>query len=146
MKFQISIIVASFFFMITTSQAQVDLISMIETSPSVKGKPMAYTQPMEVKDFYPIDEEAIVLNYAEVCQKMTYPAAALDNGIEGMVHVRLLIDETGQVQQYHILGPHPSMEKEVEKYIKDIKFQAAHLDHYPVTSWGNLSFKFEITD
>ena len=146
MKIQFLIITIILLFFTVSTQAQLDLISMVGVSPSIKAKSMSYTQPTEVKDFYPIDEEAIILNYAEVCQKMNYPVAALNQGIEGMVHVRLLIDDTGRVRQYHILGPHPSMEAEVEKYINDIKFQAAHLDHYPVASWSNLSFKFELTD
>lgn len=47
--------------------------------------------------FQVLDKEVQVLNYVEVCQLIKYPPVAYQAGFEGLVQVRVLVDQYGKV-------------------------------------------------
>lgn len=133
MKSLASIIALTLIFMINVSaQMEFDKYERIHASLTKHRHKNISVQ------FQMLDTYAQVLNYKEVCKKMTYPEIAQQAGFEGLVQVQVLVDKTGKISKYVIYGDHGELKKEVEKHLFDLEFKPAVLDGEAVSSWPKL--------
>ncbi len=85
------------------------------------------------------------LNMAEVQRAIGYPQEARDQGIEGMVVARILVDESGNYVRHEWAKAEPALLVEaVEQEIAQLEFTPAQKDGKPVWFWVNLPFNFKL--
>ncbi|HEX2968668.1 MAG TPA: energy transducer TonB [Bacteroidales bacterium] len=83
-----------------------------------------------------------------VYANITYPADAKENGIEGKVIVRFIINKEGKAVQPSISkGLYPSIDEEVIKVISKIpKFEPGKMAGKPVNVWYALPVTFKLVN
>lgn len=101
-----------------------------------------------------IDEEGIFLipevmpvmiDNAGVIKKIVYPSDARKNGIEGMVVVKMMVDETGRPSRMEILkGIGYGCDREAMRVLKKARFEPATFKGKPVKAWHTHPIKFKI--
>ncbi|MFK7846266.1 MAG: TonB family protein [Rhodothermales bacterium] len=101
-----------------------------------------------------IDEEGIFLipettpvmiDNSGIIKKLVYPSEARKNGIEGMVVVKMMIDETGQPSRMEILkGIGYGCDREAMRVLKKARFEPATFKGKPVKAWHTHPIKFKI--
>lgn len=90
-----------------------------------------------------MDTEPKVLNLAEIQQLIGYPKQAHEQGIEGTVIVRILVDKDGQYAKHEVLKEgHSLLLGAVEGHLAKLKFEPAQKEGKPVKFWVTLPFKF----
>ncbi len=95
-------------------------------------------------DYIAVDREPYPLNLDEVKREIGFPVEALKAGLEGFVYCRILVDESGQYLQHHILRfSHEIFKETVEAHLDKIRFLPAEKDHEKIKYWINLPFSFQ---
>ncbi len=73
-----------------------------------------------------------------------YPEAAKRRGLEGVVRLKLLVDEGGAVRRVQVLGGPPLLAQSSSEYALRIAFAPAHKSGKPVKQWVILPLKFRL--
>ncbi len=102
----------------------------------------------------PVDEEGIfifpdtapeIIDQAGLINLIEYPAEARRNGIEGMVVVKMLVDENGDTSRMEILkGIQYDCDREALRVLRRAKFKPATHNGQPVKSWHTHPIRFKI--
>jgi protein TonB len=71
-----------------------------------------------------------------------YPQLARTAGIQGIVTVEILIDETGRVLSANATGGHPLLRQEAERAAFRTRFSPTLLSNQPVKAKGIITFNF----
>lgn len=79
--------------------------------------------------------------------KPSYPYILKKRGIEGVVVLKLLIDENGKMLEYDVIEKtNDEFLKSVLKEIEKVSFKPAMISNVPVKSYGILKVKFKLED
>ncbi|MEM6345038.1 MAG: energy transducer TonB [Bacteroidota bacterium] len=104
------------------------------------------SKPAEKQEFIYAEKEPQVLNMGDVAAKIEYPQLARDAGIEGIVIVRVLVDEEGNYEKHKFIEKiHPILSDQVEAHVHELKFSPALQDGKPIKFWVNIPFGFKLT-
>ena len=95
-----------------------------------------------------LKRRASITNMKEVISKIKYPKKLKDKGVEGVVRIRILVDEQGNIAKIVVLdSPHPSLTRTVKKAIKyAICEPAIDINDKPVKYWITLPFRFKLPE
>lgn len=120
----------------------------------IKEKLAYIADAQTAEAFVGVDEEGIFLipeippemtNNANVISRIVYPAEARRNGIEGLVIVKMLVDENGEASRMEILkGIGHGCDKEALRVLRRAKFKPATYEGQPVKAWHTHPIKFKI--
>lgn len=92
-----------------------------------------------------INTEPVPLNMQEIKRRIGYPPVAKEAGIEGKVLLRILVDEKGNYMRHKIINSaHPLFDREIEKYISELRFTPAIQNGKPTKFWVNLPLNFKL--
>lgn len=95
----------------------------------VPAKP--YGEPKLVNDF--------------ICSEITYPEAALEQGLEGTVVLRFVVSEAGSVSDIRVKeGVSPELDREAVRVFRLLQWEPAIRLGNPVPSEEEFPFKFNI--
>lgn len=90
-------------------------------------------------------EEPQPVNLDDIRQLVGYPQIARDAGIEGMVVVRILVDERGSYVRHKVIKQaHPILTEACEKQLPRLRFTPAIQGNRAVKFWVNVPFKFSL--
>jgi TonB family protein len=93
----------------------------------------------------PSEEEPIPLNLADIRRSIEYPKEARDQGIQGKVLVKVLIDTLGNLEQYELVNSaHPLLVQAVEAKLPTLRFSPARKDGHRQKFWVTLPFQFTL--
>jgi TonB family protein len=102
------------------------------------------------KDIYPLPKGGMAKFRAKIYNNLKYPKDALEQGIEGTVYVKFMVDENGNVPKDSISVIHslfPSLDKEAIRLIsKSPKwFPDINENGQPIKCWlyNPIDFKIE---
>ncbi len=132
---------------ISTKSVEGDPTDIFNTIPGEGSGPPAVIQDEDPKvdDFVFVSEEPKTLNMDDVRKLIGYPDIARDAGIEGMVVVRVLVDEQGNYRKHKMIKKiHPILADAVEKNLHKLKFTPAIQGSKPIKFWVNIPFRFEL--
>ena len=94
-------------------------------------------------DFIFVSHEPEPVNMDDVKELIGYPALAIENGIQGEVMVRVLVDKEGRYRRHKVTKKaHPLLAEAVEKQIPKLVFTPALQGNKPVMFWVNVPFRF----
>jgi protein TonB len=86
--------------------------------------------------------------YKWLNQEIQYPAIAKDNGIQGKVYVRFVVEKDGSIGDAFVQNvgkTHPSLEKEAVRVVKSMKkWIPAQNNGKVVRSWFNIPINFKM--
>ena len=98
-----------------------------------------------IMEFQLLDTEPVPLNYEVVRDALRYPAEVYDAGFEGMVQLRVLVNEAGKALQYVIVSsPHTLLSDACMEQAHALRFQPATKKGRQVASWTTTPFQFRI--
>ncbi len=96
-------------------------------------------------EFVLVEKEPAPVNMDDIKQRIGYPPQAKEAGIEGIVTVRVLVDENGNYVKHIVLNsPHPILTKAVEKELPKLKFTPGIQAGKPIKVWVNIPFRFKL--
>ncbi len=99
----------------------------------------------EIVTFEPFQRKPEPVNLTEIRKKMIYPVKAQETGKEGLVILKIAIDENGSYAGHEVLKQtHPDLLREVEKHIQNLLFTPAIQGNKPVAFSVVIPFKFEL--
>ena len=76
-----------------------------------------------------------------------YPEKLREEGIEGLVVVKILIEETGLIEKTEIIkSAIPELNKSAIDAVKKFKFDPGKVDHTPVKVWVTVPFIFKLNN
>ena len=77
-----------------------------------------------------------------------YPHRARQQGINGKVVLKLLVDEKGEVKKVSVVSAEPKgvFEDSAVSAVKKWRFEPGHLDGEPVSTWVQVPVSFTLTD
>ncbi|MEM6765780.1 MAG: TonB family protein [Bacteroidota bacterium] len=102
-------------------------------------------QEPDMDTFITVQEEPEPINMSALQKEIGYPAPAVMAEIQGVVVVRILVDEKGQyVKHKTIQQVHPLLAKAVEKHIHKLSFTPAIQANRPIKFWVNVPFRFKL--
>lgn len=83
------------------------------------------------------------LNMAKL--NVSYPTAAKEAGIQGMVVVRVLVSTEGTYEKHVVIrSPHKLLTDAVEPKLKNLQFKPAMQANKPVRAWVTIPFRFNL--
>ncbi len=92
-----------------------------------------------------VDEEPVPLNMADIQRTIGYPVTAREEGMQGTVVLRVLVDEGGNYLDHSVITQiSPLLTEPVEREIANIKFTPAIVEGVPVKFWVNIPFRFRL--
>lgn len=74
----------------------------------------------------------------------TYPQAARDGRIEGMVVVRALVDREGRVARCQVKVSVPGLDEAAVEAVSQWRFRPAKLYRFPVAMWLDVPIRFSL--
>ena len=79
---------------------------------------------------------------------LRYPSASQDDGDEGIVTLRFIVQPDGSVSDIRIArsSGHPRLDAAAQRNLRQAKFQPATCHGKPIAMRIHYSFKFELTD
>lgn len=90
-------------------------------------------------------EEPRAINMNDIRNLVGYPQIARDAGIEGMVVLRVLIDERGNYVRHKVIKQaHPILAEACEQKVNRLKFTPAIQGNRPIKFWVNVPFSFKL--
>jgi TonB family protein len=96
--------------------------------------------------YYEVDDPPVPLNLADIRRKIIYPQDLKQEGIQGTLVIRVLVDTLGLVQKYLVLkSPHPGFEKAVIPLLPELKFHPASDKNVKTKFWVLMPFTFKLT-
>lgn len=94
-----------------------------------------------------LDKKIYALNLDEVRKKIGYPNAALKEGIEGIVLVKVRFKEDGNYDTHIVLKKvHSTLLEAVEAYLSELKFTPAKYKGKAIKYWVVVPFTFKLED
>lgn len=107
---------------------------------------LAQDEP-DIDEFIFVDQEPRPLNLNEVRQLIQYPAEAVEQGLEGTVVVRVLVDTAGNYVKHQLVkSVAPVLDAAVIAAVDQLNFTPAIRNGQPVTYWFNVPFPFRLVD
>ncbi len=92
-----------------------------------------------------VDQMPKPINLVELQRTIGYPLEARENGVEGMVLVRILIAKDGSYLKHQMVSsPSPLLTKAVEPYLDQIRFTPATHQGNPTITWVSIPFNFRL--
>jgi hypothetical protein len=96
--------------------------------------------------FMHLDKEPIPMNLDSVKGLIDYPWITIEAEIDGIVVVRVLVDESGKyLKHIHIKDPHPILSRAVLDKLHLLSFTPGMQGNKPVKVWITIPFEFKIT-
>ncbi len=124
------------------------------SDPFIQQRIARINEAKQVEENLPIDEEGIFLipevmpemiNNSSLVDRIVYPAEARRNGIEGMVIVRMMVDEEGQVSRMKVLkGIGYGCDREALRVLRKAQFAPATFKGKSVKAWHTHPIKFKL--
>ncbi len=112
---------------------------------SIIKKDLRWEEEPDINDFIFVSVEPEILNMEQIRKNIGYPDIARDAGIQGMLVVRVLVDESGNyVRHVMIKKVHPVLSQQVEVYLPLLKFTPAIQNNRPIKFWVNIPFRFSL--
>ncbi|RMG64764.1 MAG: TonB family protein [Bacteroidetes bacterium] len=112
--------------------------------------PLSWTHAQvepDINEFVFVDQEPAPKNLAEVRAEMTYPQSAVDQGIEGTVIARILVDTEGKYVRHKIVNsPSPILSGSVTTALPKLSFTPATRGDTAIMYWVNIPFPFRLVD
>ncbi len=97
------------------------------------------------REWPPSEMEPIPLNLADIRRSIEYPKEARDQGIQGKVLVKVLIDTLGNLEQYELVNSaHPLLVQAVLAKLPALRFSPARKEGRAQKFWVNLPFQFTL--
>ena len=122
------------------------LLFTFTLSAQTETEPPESAAKEKKQEFIYVEKEPAILNMSEISSKIGYPQLAVDAGIEGIVRVRVLVDEAGNYEKHKVLEKvHPILSDAVEAHLHELKFSPAIKDGEPIKFWVNIPFGFTLT-
>lgn len=79
--------------------------------------------------------------------RVRYPSAAIRQGIQGTVGLRILVDETGQARHAEIEhSVHPLLDEAALRWAYRSRYYPATRNRIPYAEWYSEIVKFELVD
>lgn len=108
--------------------------------------PTSYIMPVQEKseptNYTPYDEAPAALNRLRV----KYPDDALDQGIQGVVSLKVLITRKGQVKEVEVVQGIPELNDAAIEAVENLKFRPGKYKGNPVDVWLRIPVTFSIED
>lgn len=84
--------------------------------------------------------------YAYLAENIKYPRIANENGIEGVVYLKFVVNENGQVSNIQVIrGIHASCDQEAIRVISQMpNWTPGYIDGTPVSVWYKIPVKFSL--
>lgn len=135
--------------MVTISDISLKTIRLIAAGAlfSMLNLPLGIAQEQEpgINEFIFADEEPKPLNMEAVSQKIGYPEAAQNAGIEGQVIARILVDPQGNYVKHRIVRqPDSILGNAVDQYVSELRFTPASSGGQAIMFWVNIPFSFKL--
>jgi|GEM_PF-3150674 len=90
-------------------------------------------------------KEPEVTNMAQVRRLIGYPSEAKQEGIQGTVLVRVLVDEDGRYVKHKVVKEgDPLLAEAVEQHVEKLRFKPALQGEEPVKFWVDIPFRFKM--
>jgi TonB family protein len=87
------------------------------------------------------------INMDEVQTAIQYPEAAREEGVEGMVVCKVLVDAEGNYMRHKVMSsPNKSFYEAVSPHLARLRFNPAVKDKVPVAVWTTLRFTFTLSE
>ena len=94
-----------------------------------------------------LETEPVPLNLNALKQMIGYPSQAIRDTIEGMVIVKLHINEQGNVIAHEVRkNPHDILTNVVLEKVYALRFFPGILDSKPIQVWITVPFDFRLTE
>lgn len=79
-----------------------------------------------------------------IAQNVKYPMLAVENGIQGKVYIRFVVDKEGNIDNIEVVkSVHSSIDKEAVRVVKNMpKWKPGNLNGKPVKVYYNLPINF----
>lgn len=85
-------------------------------------------------------------NLDEIQKLIGYPREAAENGLQGKVDFKVLVDENGEYLKHITLKQtHPIFEKACAKHLKSLKFEPGKMGDQAVKVWVVIPFRFTLS-
>ena len=132
-----------------TQEGDEDADIVIETAPVVVDKPVV--QEKKVYEFieqmpeYPGGTEAL---YNYINSHIQYPRMARDNGVQGKVFLKFIVDENGVVSDVQLLrGIGAGCDEEAMRVVRSLpKWTPGKQNGKPAAVWYKLPIQFTLED
>lgn len=99
----------------------------------------------ELNSFAVVERNPKPLNLTEVQRTIGYPKAAQQQGIEGKVVVRVLVDEQGRTVKHVVIeSPDPLLTEAVVSALPKLTWKPAIQKKKPIMCWVTLPFHFKL--
>ncbi|MEL6592179.1 MAG: energy transducer TonB [Bacteroidota bacterium] len=96
-----------------------------------------------INDIVFVDREPKAVNHEFVQRKANHSMPTKYANKDGLVIVRVLVDEFGDYRDHKIIQrSHPVMSDQVEKHVRELEFLPARRDGRAVSYWVNIPFQF----
>lgn len=103
------------------------------------------SQEPDISAFVSVEEVPQAVNLGAVQKAIGYPESAVLSRIEGMVVLRILVDEKGKYVKHKVMNEgHPLLSKAVETHIHKLSFTPAIQANRPMKFWVNVPFRFKL--
>ncbi|MEO0896316.1 MAG: TonB family protein [Bacteroidota bacterium] len=120
-------------------------IKIPETGKIINFTPKYLDAPDDINPL--LEAQPVPINMDIVKRLIGYPKVARDNGIQGMVVVRVLVDETGAYEDHILINQvAEELSTEVEQQLPQLKFTPAIQNGRPIKFWVNIPFNFKLID
>lgn len=102
-------------------------------------------QEPDIEEYIAVSDFPKPINIDDIKKLVGYPEQARDNGIQGKVVLRILVDKNGHYLKHKVVSnPDLVLTEAVEKHIEKVRFQPAMKDGKPVKYWVNIPFHFKL--
>ena len=103
------------------------------------------SQEPDISTIIFVEEEPQPVNMADIQQEIGYPEPAVHADIQGMVVLRILVDEKGKYVKLKVINEgHPVLSRAVETQIHKLSFTPAIQSNRPIKFWVNVPFRFKL--
>lgn len=103
------------------------------------------SQEPDISAFVSVEEVPQAVNLGMVQKAIGYPEPAVLSRIEGMVVLRILVDEKGKYVKHKVINEgHPLLSRAVETHIHKLSFTPAIQANRPIKFWVNVPFRFKL--
>lgn len=97
-------------------------------------------------DFIFVEKEPDPVNLDDITKMIGYPPAAREAGIEGQVHIRILVGKNGKYEKHVVTRKaHPLLNNAVTSKISKLSFTPAIQSGKPIKVWVTVPFDFTLS-
>lgn len=120
-------------------------VSCAPDAQDMKAENIAQAKAPVAELVQEVDQAPKPLNMAEVQMKVGFPKAAYEQGLQGRVLIKVLVDKDGKYLRHEIAeSPDDIFTDAVEQHIKELTFEPAVKDDKPVQFWVTIPFTFKL--